>query len=334
MEFGRVPYIEKINFSLPADAVMTGQVLAQAVREGPGTIRCYVGGTGWGQPNWLGKVYPRGTKPKDFLQQYASQFNSIELNALWYNLQPKPVIEKWASQVDTQFRFCPKISNTISHELQLENAAHDTALFVDHMQSFGITLGPSFLQLSERFDPRRAAILQSYLSILPRDFRVCVELRHEDWFAGPAAAAAARETAATAARETSAAAAREISAAATRETWDQFFEYGIGTVITDTPGRRDVLHMRLTAPFAFIRYVGNSLDPTDFVRIDAWADRIRTWIGKGLREVYFFVHDHEERFSPELCSYAIGQFNQKCGVDLKPPRLLNGEPPATNLTLF
>jgi uncharacterized protein YecE (DUF72 family) len=273
-------------------------------------LRFYVGGTGWGQPHWVGKVYPMGTKPKDFLVRYGRQFNSIELNALWYNLQPKSVIEKWAAQVDTKFRFCPKVSNTISHELQLENAAHDTGLFVDHMQSFGITLGPSFLQLSERFDPRRAHILQDYLRILPRDFRACVELRHEDWF-GDAAASAA-----------------------TRETWDMFYEYGIGTVITDTPGRRDVLHMRLTAPFAFIRYVGNSLDPTDFVRIDAWADRIRTWIGKGLREVYFFVHDHEERFSPELCGYAIEQFNLKCGTELKPPRLLNAEPPATNLTLF
>jgi hypothetical protein len=83
MEFGRIPHIEKIDFSLPVDAVMTEQVLGQAAPDNLAPLRCYVGGTGWGQPNWIGKAYPGGTKPKDFLLQYARQFNSIELNALW-----------------------------------------------------------------------------------------------------------------------------------------------------------------------------------------------------------------------------------------------------------
>ena len=315
MEFGRTKHIEKIDFSLPLDAVMTGQVLAQvmgkAAREDPGLFedpdpfRCYVGGTGWGQPNWIGKVYPRGTKPKDFLQQYACRFNSIELNALWYNLQPKSVIEKWASLVGPSFRFCPKVSNTISHELQLVNAGHDTELFIDHMQSFGGTLGPSFLQLAESFAPTRAAILEDYLRQLPRHFRLAVELRHEGWF----------------------------GTAAVRATWELFRELGIGAVITDTPGRRDVLHMRLTAPFAFIRFVANQQHPTDFQRIDEWADRLSEWVKKGLREVYFFVHDHQELFVPELCRYAIERFNEKCGAGLEPLQLLSEDPPA-GLTLF
>ncbi len=285
---------------------MTGQVLAQDTGTDPGSLRCYVGGTGWGQPNWIGKVYPRGTKPKDFLQQYGRQFNSIELNALWYNLQPKPVIEKWASLVEPSFRFCPKVSNTISHELQLVNADHDTQLFIDHMQCFGGTLGPSFLQLAETFAPTRAATLEDYLRRLPRNFRLAVELRHEGWF----------------------------GTAAVRATWELFRELGVCAVITDTPGRRDVLHMRLTAPFAFIRFVANQLHPTDFQRIDEWADRLSAWVGKGLREIYFFVHDHDELYSPELCLYAVERFNAVLGISLKPPHLFSEEPPSAHPTLF
>ena len=317
MEFGRVQKIDHIIFSLPADAVMTERVLQSvgdaalrggdtALRGRDTALRVYVGCTGWGQAKWLGKVYPRGTKPKDFLSHYVRQFNSIELNALWYNLQPKPVIERWAALAGPAFRFCPKFSNTISHERMLVGADRDAELFVDHMRSFGVTLGAAFLQLPESFGPSRAGVLREFLRGLPRDFLTCVELRHEGWF----------------------------GTAAVRETWELMFELGIGAVITDTPGRRDVLHMRLTAPVAFIRFVGNNLHPTDFSRIDEWGERLGSWIGRGLREVYFFVHDHEERFSPELCAYAIEQFNKKCGTELKPPRLLNGEPPATNLTLF
>lgn len=270
-------------------------------------LRAYVGGTGWGQTKWLGKVYPRGTKPRDFLSHYVRQFNAIELNALWYNLQPKPVIEQWAALAGPAFRFCPKFSNTISHELRLEGAQEDTILFVDHMRSFGAALGPAFLQLPESYGPAGAAALHAFLRGLPRDFPTCVELRHEGWF----------------------------GTAAVRETWELMSELGIGAVITDTPGRRDVLHMRLTTPVAFIRFVGNNLHPTDFARIDEWGERLGNWVDRGLREVYFFLHDHEELFSPELCAYAVQVFNRRFGAGLKPPVLVGGqEPPAKELTLF
>jgi len=317
MEFGRVQKIDHIIFSLPADAVMTERVLQSvgdaalrgsdtALRGRDTALRVYVGCTGWGQAKWLGKVYPRGTKPKDFLSHYVRQFNSIELNALWYNLQPKPVIERWAALAGPAFRFCPKFSNTISHERMLVGAERDTELFVDHMRSFGVTLGAAFLQLPESFGPSRAGVLHAFLRGLPRDFLTCVELRHEGWF----------------------------GTAAVRETWELMFELGVGAVITDTPGRRDVLHMRLTAPVAFIRFVGNNLHPTDFSRIDEWGERLASWIDRGLREVYFFVHDHEELFSPELCAYAVEVFNRRFGAGLKPPQLIGEEPPGGGLTLF
>jgi uncharacterized protein YecE (DUF72 family) len=245
------------------------------------------------------------------------QFNTIELNTLFYSLQPKEVIGRWASLAGEGFRFCPKFSNTISHLRQLKDAQAETDLFIEHMRYFGASLGPSFLQLSDRFAPGEASVLRDYIRRLPRDFPVCVELRHEDWFASgtPAAPRSA------------------FSSPAVRDTWESFRESGVGTVITDTSGRRDILHMRLTAPMAFIRFVGNNGHPTDYTRVDAWVDRIGSWIGKGLREIYFFVHNHEERNSPELCSYAIGEFNKKCGLDLRPPTFEDEEPEG-QLSLF
>lgn len=329
MEFGRVQKIENINFSLPSDPVMTRRVLERArkcaeasqpgeggaVRDGGGEatwrgsvdpLRVYVGGTGWGQARWVGKVYPRGTRPKDFFSHYVRQFNSIELNALWYNLQPKPVIERWAALAGPAFRFCPKFSNTISHEGLLAGVERDTELFIDHMRSFGVTLGPAFLQLPEHFGPARAEVLHAFLRRLPRNFLTCVELRHEGWF----------------------------GSAAVRESWELLAELGVGTVITDTPGRRDVLHMRLTAPVAFIRFVANNCHPTDFSRIGEWGDRLQQWIAQGLREVYFFVHDFGEIYSPELCAYAAEVFNRNFGAGLSVPTMAGKDPPAKELTLF
>lgn len=314
MEFGRTEHIEEIDFSLPPDDPMNellwqrlgaveqrpGAEGARLNSPGPQPVRLYVGCTQWGRTDWVGKVYPKGTKQKDFLAHYVKQFNCIELNTLFYSLQPKEVIQRWASLADAGFRFCPKMSESISHRLQLRNAQEETKQFIDHLSAFGDKLGTSFLQLSESFGPDRATVLQDYLRSLPERFRLCVELRQKDWFNGSAA-----------------------------DTYRIMMENNIGTVITDTAGRRDVLHMRLTAPVVFIRWIGNSLHPTDFPRIEAWAHRLRSWMDKGLREIYFIVHNHNEFLAPDLQRHAVERFNAICGTSLKPPRLTNEPSPPT-----
>jgi len=97
----------------------------------------------------------------------------------------------------------------------------------------------------------------------------------------------------------------------------------IGFVITDTAGRRDCCHMHLTVPKAFIRYVGNSLHETDYTRIDDWVNRIQYWLENGLTELYFFMHMHDEAFSPELSVYLVEQLNKVCKLDLKKPKFLD-----------
>jgi hypothetical protein len=94
-----------------------------------------------------------------------------------------------------------------------------------------------------------------------------------------------------------------------------------------------VLHMRLTAPVAFIRFVTNGLHPTDHQRADAWVERIGSWVAKGLREVYLFVHSPGELTSPDVMAYLIGRLNVTCGTSLRVPDLVNGGQ-AGNLSLF
>lgn len=93
-------------------------------------------------------------------------------------------------------------------------------------------------------------------------------------------------------------------------------------MITDTAGRRDCAHMELTVPKTFIRYVGNSLHPTDYTRCDDWVNRIQYWLNKGLQELYFFMHMHDEAYSPELTVYLVDQLNERCGLDLKKPEFV------------
>ena len=97
-------------------------------------------------------------------------------------------------------------------------------------------------------------------------------------------------------------------------------ELKIGAIITDTAGRRDCAHMDLTVPRAFIRFVGNSLHPTDYTRIDDWVNRMHYWLQQGMEEIYFFMHMHDEAYSPELTVYMVDK------IKAEHPEFLRQEP--------
>ena len=105
----------------------------------------------------------------------------------------------------------------------------------------------------------------------------------------------------------------------------------IGIVITDTAGKRGCAHMYLTIPKTFIRYVGNSLHATDFTRIDEWVKRIKYWLDKGMNELYFFMHMHDEATSPELTVYLVDKMNKELELDLVKPRFIGADGTQTGL---
>jgi len=83
-----------------------------------------------------------------------------------------------------------------------------------------------------------------------------------------------------------------------------------------------MMHMRLTTPTAFIRWVGAN-HPTDYPRLDEWVARIAKWKKLGLEKLYFFVHQNVEKESPLLSAYFIEKLNKKIGSDLKIPQTLS-----------
>jgi uncharacterized protein YecE (DUF72 family) len=297
MEFGRVPeqQLDQVDFSLPKDPAENKFVLKEGHAANP---RVYLGCAKWGRKEWLGKIYPPKTKEKDFLEQYVNHYNSIELNATHYKIYPPAQIENWAAKAKgLDFKFSPKISKDISHFGSLSNKQLQTDAFLQGIIAFKEHLGPIFMQVSDAFSPKRKDELFQYLATLPKDLTFFVEVRHPEWFSNEA-----------------------IS----KELFDTLHSLKIGSIITDTAGRRDCCHMHLTIPKAFIRFVGNSLHKSDYARCDEWVDRIQYWLKNGIEEVYFFMHMHDEATSPELTVYLVDQLNKKCKLDLIKPKFYSG----------
>ncbi|HEV7780955.1 MAG TPA: DUF72 domain-containing protein [Chitinophagaceae bacterium] len=296
MEFGRVPEDElnSIDFSLPGEPADNIQLLKGKPAK---KAKVYVGCAKWGRPEWVGKIYPYKTKEKDFLQHYVQHYNCIELNATHYKIYGELGIKKWADKAaGKDFMFCPKMYKGVTHSGSLKGKDFVSNEFLRGVTAFEKHLGPIFVQVSESFSPKRKEELFTYLKSLPTDLQFFLEVRHPDWFA----------------KEKD----RE-------DMFDFLRENKMGAVITDTAGRRDCAHMHLTIPKAFIRYVGNSLHPTDYTRTDAWVQRMKYWLDKGMEELYFFMHMHDEATSPELTVYLVDKMNKECGLDLIKPTFLD-----------
>jgi len=298
MDFGRVPENEltKVNFKLPPEPPMNEVVLKGKKPKKP---KVYIGCAKWGRKEWIGKIYPKGTKEANFLDEYVKHYNSIELNATHYKLYKASDLQKWIDKTKGKnFKFSPKVYQGISHFGSFKDKQFLTDTFLESMVAFGKHLGPIFLQVSDKFGPKRKDELFEYLGSLPKDVQFFLEVRHPDWFIKPT----------------------------TEELFEKLRKLKIGAVITDTAGRRDCCHMHLTIPKTFIRFVGNSLHKTDFPRIDAWVERMKYWLDNGIQEINFFMHMHDEATSPELTVYLVEKMNKVCGLNLPAPQFINGQP--------
>lgn len=257
----------------------------------------YVGCPIWSFKGWVGNFYPKGTKPGDFLSHYARRLTDIEGNTTFYAVPSKQTIEGWVQDTPENFRFCPKIPKAISHEGKLGDHVDRALEFVDVMRGLGSRLGPMFLQLPPRYSPNLLADLRNFLSLLPRDVRFAVEVRHLDWFDSPH-----------------------------DEALDQLLtEYNMARVTIDTRPIRSLHGDKIltgstyesllearenkpdvpvvpkrTSDFVFVRYIGHPEMEINLPFLEEWGSYFSSQIKDGA-DVYVFCHSPDNRIAPNLC---------------------------------
>ncbi|WP_299433473.1 DUF72 domain-containing protein [uncultured Maribacter sp.] len=291
MKFGKVEQPELIDFTLPKDHSGTNLVLSKSEKDVATSI--YVGCAKWNKQD-LKNFYPRGTK--DELAYYASQFNSIELNATFYRIFPAEQYQKWYDKTPENFKFFPKIVQNVSHLRRLNDQAYPILdEYLNVTSNLKDKLGTIFLQLHTNFGPKNWDRVVRFIEYWPKEFPLSIEFRHTDWFNDTAVAS---------------------------ELYSLLEENNISNTIVDTAGRRDIMHMRLTKNEAFIRYVGAN-HKSDYTRLDEWILRLIKWKEQGLKNIHFFIHQNLELESPLLSAYFITELNKRMGSNLIIPKTIN-----------
>ena len=303
MKFGKLANIENVDFSLPPDATRNA-IFFEKLEKSDEKATVYIGCTGWSMREWVGKVYPLKTKTKAYLHHYARQFNTIEFNTTHYRIPTFDMVEKWRMESADDFKFCPKIPQTISHRNDLGQASGQLLAFCESIQNLEEKMGCCFMQLPPYFAPNRSEILLKFIENFPSHISLAIEFRHEEWFKNDNL--------------------KSVSEALRKK--------NMAIVITDVAGRRDVLHMEVTTDIAMVRFVGNALHATDFQRIDEWVARLNGWIDQGLKKIYFFCHEPDNVLAPDLCKYLFEKIRNNEKIETRGPSFI--APDGGQLNLF
>jgi uncharacterized protein YecE (DUF72 family) len=277
----------------------------------------FIGCAVWAYKDWVGELFPPGSKSGDFLALYSRRLTTVEGNTTFYATPSREVVQRWAAETPETFRFCFKLPRDISHEGPLAAQVEATRTFVERMAGLGERLGPFFLQLPPGYRADKIADLDRWLAAWPQGYRVAVEVRHDDWYAEPG--------------ETNLMRALE--------------RHNAGRVVMDVrplsagplPGAEENLqrardnkpdvpmHPLRSSDIALVRYIGHPEPALNAPFLDEWAVRVAQWLAEGA-DVYFFCHCPDERRSPALCRDFYARLARLTGMPPLPWDQLEGPP--------
>lgn len=142
----------------------------------------YIGTSGWSYPHWISCFYGDVSR-NNWLNYYASCFNSVEINASFYRLQSPDTYHHWVEQTPSAFRFCLKANRYLTHTKKLNNPEHSIPIEKQHAQHLQPKLALVLWQLPRTL-AKNAEKLQNFINALSQwqEVRHTIEFRHKSWF--------------------------------------------------------------------------------------------------------------------------------------------------------
>ncbi len=240
-----------------------------------------VGTCGFSYKDWVGPVYPAGTKPAEMLPAYAAMFPIVEIDSTYYGVPAPATVASWARRTPDQFRFTAKLPGTGTHvpAPELGSIHDDVRLFRANVQPL-IAAGKfacALMQFPNSFRPsdateRHLRALHDTLSDMP----LVAEFRHREW--------------------------------QTHDTLELLRELHIGLVAVDEPQYKSLPRPSTdaTSDIAYVRFhgrnyqqwwKGDNVTRYDYLytaeELGPWADRLTDLAShRDVKEVLAFFNNH------------------------------------------
>ena len=216
--------------------------------------------------DWRGRLYPEREPKRRWLELYAQQFDTVEVNSTFYRLARREAVAGWVSQTPPEFVFAVKASRYLTHVKRLVGIEDGIERFYEPLEPLVSAgrLGPVLWQLPENFH-RDDERLHGWLAVLPAGLHT-IEFRHPSWFV-PEVMGALRS-------------------------------HGVALTIGDSP-QRPFQTYEATACWRFIRFHHGSRGRGGNYsarEIAEWADRISAW--RRRESIYAYYNNDWNGYAP------------------------------------
>lgn len=228
-----------------------------------------MGTQGWSYDDWVGRFYPPGSRPGDWLALYARAFDVVEVDSTFYGPPPPDRYASWRDRTPDGFLFTLKMPGEVTHEARLQDP-RPALRFCREARTLGGKLAAILIQLPPDFGPAGLDVTARFLQSLPDDLQFAIEFRDRAWL-GPETMAMLRDT----------------GAALALSTGPWLDEPAARSLAEDAPGR-----------FLYLRWLGSprhhdlaSLMVERDREVQEWARRIRALDAD--RVLAFFNNDYQ-----------------------------------------
>ena len=161
--------------------------MPQRLKKLPLLPRLFAGTSGWAYTTWKPGFYPADVSSKKFLDYYASQLNTVEVNYTFRKLPTAAMVERWLAQTGDGFRFSFKAPQRITHFQRLRECDELVDKFFAALKPAEAAgkLGLVLFQLPPNFKadlPRLETFLGMPALRQDKAPRIAFEFRHASWF--------------------------------------------------------------------------------------------------------------------------------------------------------
>ena len=146
-----------------------------------------IGTSGYSYHDWVGPVYPEGTKQKDYLACYSKMFPTVELNFSYHAMPRAANIAKMLEDGGPSLTFAIKAHQTLTHKIDPHKWEDEAKTYITAIEPMLNARRLEVVLFQFPFSFHYTPDNRRYLDRLLNYFKgipVAVEFRKTDWYSG------------------------------------------------------------------------------------------------------------------------------------------------------